>query len=61
MREKRGLLLTVVHTNSNFLEDRGGEHRKDDQRFQQRMVAAANVQLLFIPIGLLHICRQKQL
>ena len=39
----------VVQGNANltFVEDRGGEHRKSNQIFQRRMVAAADVQLLF--------------
>ena len=44
------VLPAVVHGDENLkiVEDRGGEHRKNSQRFQQRMVAAADDQLLLL-------------
>ena len=43
-------MLAVVqgNANMNFVEDRGGEHRKSNQVFPRRMVTAADVQLLLL-------------
>ena len=36
------------NANLNFVEDRGGDHRKINQIFQRRMIAAADVQLMLL-------------